>query len=98
MKRTSRSSHVKSGKPSSEHGAPPLPSVRPLRNITPRETQILQLIWAGYMNRDIGHRLQISVRTVEAHRSSIMLKLGVSNTAQLLRHAIHLGFIKTASS
>jgi DNA-binding NarL/FixJ family response regulator len=48
------------------------------------------------MNRDIGHRLKISVRTVEAHRSSIMLKLGVSNTAQLLRHAIQLGLIKTS--
>jgi DNA-binding NarL/FixJ family response regulator len=50
------------------------------------------------MNRDIGNRLKISVRTVEAHRSSIMLKLGVSNTAQLLRHAIQLGFIKSGSS
>lgn len=98
MKRTTRSSHPKSGKPSREHGTPPLPTVRPLRSITPRETQILQLIWAGYMNRDIGHRLKISVRTVEAHRSSIMLKLGVSNTAQLLRHAIQLGFIKSGSS
>ena len=97
MKRPTRSSHPKIGKPSREHGTPSLPSVRPLRNITPRETQILQLIWAGYMNRDIGHRLKISVRTVEAHRSSIMLKLGVSNTAQLLRHAIQLGFIKTSS-
>jgi DNA-binding NarL/FixJ family response regulator len=58
----------------------------------------LQLIWAGYMNRDIGHRLKISVRTVEAHRSSIMLKLSVSNTAQLLRYAIQLGLIKTGPS
>jgi DNA-binding NarL/FixJ family response regulator len=47
------------------------------------------------MNRDIGRRLKISVRTVEAHRSSMMLKMGVSNTAQLLRQAIQLGLLKT---
>jgi DNA-binding NarL/FixJ family response regulator len=46
------------------------------------------------MNRDISRRLNISVRTVEAHRSSMMLKMGVSNTAQLLRQAIQLGMLK----
>ena len=56
---------------------------------------VLQLVWTGFMNRDIGQRLKISVRTVEAHRSSMMLKMGVSNTAQLLRQAIQLGLLKT---
>ncbi|MFO0731082.1 MAG: LuxR C-terminal-related transcriptional regulator [Nitrospiraceae bacterium] len=59
-----------------------------LRQPTPREVQVVRLIWAGLKNRQIGERLNISVRTVEAHRSSVMLKLGVSNTAQLLRAAI----------
>lgn len=69
-------------------------SPRPARRITPREQQVLQLVWGGFMNRDISQRLKISVRTVEAHRSSIMLKMGVSNTAQLLRHAIQVGLLK----
>jgi DNA-binding NarL/FixJ family response regulator len=68
---------------------------RQSRSLTSREQQVLQLVWGGYMNRDISQRLKISVRTVEAHRSSMMLKMGVSNTAQLLRHAIQLGLLKT---
>jgi DNA-binding NarL/FixJ family response regulator len=68
---------------------------RQSRSLTSREQQILQLVWGGFMNRDIGRRLKISVRTVEAHRSSMMLKMGVSNTAQLLRQAIQLGLLKT---
>lgn len=72
-------------------------SPRPSRRITPREQQVLQLVWGGFMNRDISQRLKISVRTVEAHRSSIMLKMGVSNTAQLLRHAIQVGLLKAGA-
>ena len=68
------------------------------RSITPREQEVLQLVWGGFMNRDIGQRLKMSVRTVEAHRSSIMLKMGVSNTAQLLRQAIQLGLLKADPS
>lgn len=68
---------------------------RQSRSLTSREQQVLQLVWSGFMNRDIGRRLKISVRTVEAHRSSMMLKMGVSNTAQLLRQAIQLGLLKT---
>jgi DNA-binding NarL/FixJ family response regulator len=71
---------------------------RQSRSITPREREVLQLVWGGFMNRDIGQRLKISVRTVEAHRSSMMLKMGVSNTAQLLRQAIQLGLLKTDPS
>ena len=71
---------------------------RPHRTITPRERQILELVWQGLMNRTISRRLRISVRTVEAHRSTIMRKMGVSNTAQLLRHAIRLSLIRAEES
>jgi DNA-binding NarL/FixJ family response regulator len=71
---------------------------RQSRSITPREQEVLRLVWGGFMNRDIGQRLRISVRTVEAHRSSMMLKMGVSNTAQLLRQAIQLGLLKSHPS
>lgn len=62
--------------------------------LTPRESQILELIWSGLKNREIAHRLKISVKTVEAHRATIMKKVRVSNTAQLLKAAIQDRLIK----
>lgn len=57
-------------------------------DLTPREQQILGLIWSGLKNREIAVRLKISVKTVEAHRATMMKKVRVSNTAQLLKAAI----------
>ena len=97
MKRSRQPSQTKPPSKGSARQEPPIASLRPTRRITPREQQILQMVWEGFMNRDIGRRLKISVRTVEAHRSSIMLKMGVSNTAQLLRESIQLGLLKTGA-
>ena len=65
-----------------------IPRRRRPEDLTPREQQILQLIWSGLMNREIASRLKISVKTVEAHRATMMKKVRVSNTAQLLKTAI----------
>ena len=62
-------------------------------SLTDREQEILQLIWNGLKNREIGTRLKISVKTVEAHRANMMKKVRVSNTAQLLKAAIQGGMI-----
>jgi DNA-binding NarL/FixJ family response regulator len=62
--------------------------------LTNREQEILQLIWAGYKNKEVAHRLKISVKTVEAHRANMMKKIRVSNTAQLLKAAIQGGMIQ----
>ncbi|MCP9455973.1 MAG: response regulator transcription factor [Nitrospira sp.] len=72
---------------------PPPRTKRP-EELTAREQEILELIWAGYKNKEIGQRLKISVKTVEAHRSNMMKKLRVSNTAQLLKTAIENGLLK----
>lgn len=64
------------------------PSRRRPEDLTPREQQILGLIWSGLKNREIAVRLKISVKTVEAHRATMMKKVRVSNTAQLLKAAI----------
>lgn len=61
---------------------------------TPREREVLKLVWTGYSNREIADRLGISARTIEAHRASLMKKLRVANTAQLVRVAIEQGLIK----
>ncbi len=63
-------------------------------SLTGREQEILELIWAGFKNKEIGHRLKISVKTVEAHRANMMKKMRVSNTAQLLKTAIQDGMLK----
>lgn len=62
--------------------------------LTNREQEILQLIWSGLKNREIAQRLKISVKTVEAHRATMMKKVRVSNTAQLLKAAIQDGIIQ----
>jgi DNA-binding NarL/FixJ family response regulator len=72
---------------------PPPRAKRP-ESLTSREQEILELIWAGFKNIEIGQRLKISVKTVEAHRANMMKKMRVSNTAQLLKSAISGGAIR----
>jgi two-component system, NarL family, response regulator NreC len=66
-----------------------LPVPEPL---SARETEILNLIAGGKSNREIAEILSISVRTVEAHRATILSKLNLRNTADLVRFAIEKGF------
>jgi len=63
-------------------------------HLTDREQEILRSIWDGLRNHEIGSRLKISVKTVEAHRANMMKKMRVSNAAQLVKAAIEEGFIK----
>jgi len=56
-----------------------------LARLTERETQILDLVYAGFTNKAIGIRSQISEKTVEKHRSNIMQKLGIRNAVTLVR-------------
>ncbi|MCX5723724.1 MAG: response regulator transcription factor [Nitrospirae bacterium] len=72
---------------------PPPRKKRP-ESLTSREQEILELIWAGFKNKEVGQRLKISVKTVEAHRANMMKKMRVSNTAQLIKTAIQDGTIK----
>lgn len=55
-----------------------------LERLTPREREILQLIVAGYPNREIGAQLGISPRTVEVHKARVMEKLDCKSLAELL--------------
>lgn len=57
-------------------------------NITKREREVLKLIVEGYTSAEIAKRLYISVRTVETHRSNLMSKLEIKNTAALVRYAL----------
>lgn len=58
---------------------------RVLRNLTPREREVMELVVAGKHNREISPALGISVRTVEVHKAHLMAKLGVSSVPDLVR-------------
>ena len=60
-------------------------------NLTEREREILAAIAAGKLNKQIAGELDISVRTVESHRSAIRQKTGGGNAAGLTRIAAELG-------
>lgn len=55
--------------------------------ISKREQEVLNLVAEGMTSQEIADKLFISVRTVEAHRYNLMQKLGVKNTASLVRYA-----------
>jgi len=61
--------------------------------LTLREREVLQLIAEGQKTKQIAARLGISVKTAESHRTRIMKKLDVHDTANLVRYAIRRGLI-----
>ena len=63
-------------------------SGRPPSTLTTREKQILKRVVDGLSNKQIAEELFISIRTVDTHRTNIMKKLEVGNTAELVRISI----------
>ncbi len=66
--------------------------------LTPRERSILQLVAEGRTNRGAAAYLNISPKTIEKHRSSLMHKLGLRNAAELTLAALDLGLIERPNS
>ena len=62
--------------------------------LTDREREVLRLIAEGATSKEIGHRLGISYKTVDAHRENIKKKLRANSIAHLVRYAIVFGLIK----
>lgn len=60
-------------------------------SLTHREREVLKLLAEGYINKEIGDLLNISVKTVEKHRANIMQKLNLHNAAALTAFAIDQG-------
>ena len=65
-----------------------------LKPLSVREIQVVRLVASGRTNREIADELAISTRTVEAHRSRVMLKLGLTNLSGLVRYALRSGLIQ----
>lgn len=61
--------------------------------LTLREREVLQLIAEGQKTKQVAARLGISVKTAESHRTRIMGKLDIHDTASLVRYAIRRGLI-----
>ncbi|MEK4563966.1 response regulator transcription factor [Alkalihalobacillus sp. FSL R5-0424] len=60
----------------------------PFHVLSNRELEILPLIAKGYGNKDIAHKLYISVKTVEAHKAKIMEKLHLKSRPELVEYAL----------
>lgn len=65
-----------------------------LDNLSPRQREVLQLIAEGNTTKQIAQALEISVKTVETHRSQLMERLGIHDVAGLVRYAIIVGLIE----
>lgn len=63
-------------------------------SLTPRQQQVLDGIWQGLTNKDMAAVLQISVRTLEVHRTILMQIFQVHNVAQLIRAGLLQGVIQ----
>jgi DNA-binding NarL/FixJ family response regulator len=61
--------------------------------LTPREREVLQLIAEGKSNKDVANLLNLSVYTVETHRSNIMEKLNLRGIPELILYAVRKGII-----
>ena len=62
--------------------------------LTLRETEVLELMHQGIRNADMAGRLSISPRTVEAHVSSVISKLGAKSRTGAIHVALEKGLIK----
>jgi two-component system, NarL family, response regulator NreC len=62
--------------------------------LTLRERQVLQLIAEGKSTKDVASLLGISVKTAESHRTRLMQKLDIHETASLVRYAVRQGIVE----
>ena len=69
-------------------------SSEPFTQLSPREREVLRLIAEGLAAKEIATELGISTKTVEAHRTSLMRKLGVRKATELVRYAVRHGLIE----
>lgn len=59
--------------------------------LTAREREVLQLLAEGKTNKEMANSLDLSVKTIESHRSQIMYKLNLRSVAELTKYAIRAG-------
>jgi len=70
---------------------------QPGDGLTPRQREVLQLVAEGHSTKVIARRLDLSVKTVETHRSQLMKQLDIHEVAGLVRYAMRNGLISPDS-
>jgi DNA-binding NarL/FixJ family response regulator len=68
----------------------------PLEQLTPRQRQILRLVAEGRTNKEIARLLNVSIKTVDTHRTLLMQRLDIHDVAGLVRFAIKEGLISVS--
>jgi DNA-binding NarL/FixJ family response regulator len=71
----------------------PAPGPEPTTPLSPRETEVLRLIAWGNTNKEIAARLDLSVKTVEAHKANGMRKLSMRGRIDIVRYALLQGWL-----
>ncbi|MCB1613533.1 MAG: response regulator transcription factor [Xanthomonadales bacterium] len=66
----------------------------PYRDLTSREREVFHLLVEGLTTKEIARQLDISTKTAENHRFRAIEKLGVRNTAELIRYAVKHGLFE----
>ena len=69
------------------------PGPEPTTPLSPRETEVLRLIAWGNTNKEIAARLDLSVKTVEAHKANGMRKLNMRGRIDIVRYALLQGWL-----
>jgi DNA-binding NarL/FixJ family response regulator len=67
----------------------------PFELLTGRQREVLQFIAEGLSTKEIAHRLNLSVKTIETHRTELMERLDIHGVAGLVRYAIRVGIVHT---
>lgn len=62
--------------------------------LSEREKDIIRLCCEGYRAKEISDQLNISIRTVESHKTNIFTKIGINNNVALVRYAIRRGILQ----
>jgi DNA-binding NarL/FixJ family response regulator len=66
-------------------------------HLTARQREVLRLIAEGFTTKEIAQQLNLSVKTVDAHRTQLMRELDIHEIAGLVRYAIRIGLISAES-
>ena len=74
-------------------GAQPIDQQAPPSHLSLRQREVLQLVAEGKSTKEIASTLNVSIKTVEFHKTRIMKELKLHSTAELTKHAIVLGLV-----
>ncbi len=73
-------------------GRPALPEE--LRQLSPRELEVLKLVARGHTHKEIAEQLRVSIKTIETYRARIASKMGLKTRAELVKYAISAGLLQ----